>query len=77
MTVELTLSEEATQHYLERGGACCPCCQSMHITGGFIEADAGVATQDVSCDECGARWVDLYGLKTVEMMSFGPKEGRT
>jgi hypothetical protein len=53
----------ATQEmYVDSMGLRCPHCGSEAISGGEINIDAGVASQEVECDECNARWHDLYTL---------------
>ena len=51
--------------YLFKGGVFCPWCKSSEIQGGFIEIDAGEATQAVSCLECNKNWIDVYTLVEV------------
>lgn len=48
--------------YVEKGGCTCPFCGSDDIEGGPFNADAGYATQEVSCNECDRSWEDQYNL---------------
>jgi len=43
----------------------CLNCDSDNIEGGSVDVDAGGATQDISCNDCGSSWTDLYVLDTV------------
>jgi hypothetical protein len=47
--------------YLKHDGQC-PRCGSGDINGGFIEVDGAGASQEVSCNDCNAKWIDLYKL---------------
>ena len=44
----------------EYGPEHCPECGSADITGGHIEIELAVITQDVWCSKCDARWQDLF-----------------
>ena len=48
--------------YISRCGVHCPVCDSDDIEGGPVEIDAGYASQEVMCNNCGADWVDGYTL---------------
>lgn len=39
----------------------CPSCHGHYVTGGRIRIDVQT-TQEVTCDTCGATWVDVYQL---------------
>lgn len=40
----------------------CPVCNSTQIEGHSVEIDSNMATQSVTCLECGAAWDDQYKL---------------
>lgn len=40
----------------------CPHCGSEDVEGGEVNVDAGGAWQEVTCNECGATWNDVYKL---------------
>jgi len=40
----------------------CPSCHGHDVTGGQIKIDVQT-TQEVTCDTCGATWIDVYQLK--------------
>jgi transposase-like protein len=40
----------------------CPHCHSTNISGGEVNIDVGTATQEVTCDDCYATWLDVYHL---------------
>lgn len=45
----------------------CIYCKSYNITPGKISVDdIQTASQDVSCDDCGKRWYELYKFWKVE-----------
>ncbi len=48
--------------YIKVGGTRCPFCESLDITGNEVNIDAGVAWQDVYCNECHQEWQDTYTL---------------
>ena len=50
------------KQYVDIRGIQCPHCHSENISGNTIEVDAGEATQEVGCDDCGATWLDAYKL---------------
>ena len=51
------------KQYVEAGGTRCPICRSDQIEGESVQAFyAGEATQEVSCLDCHAEWVDCYTL---------------
>ena len=56
------LAAYAAERYVKKGGVECPFCGSNDIEGGEVAIDAGGATQEVSCLECGESWYDLYAL---------------
>jgi hypothetical protein len=57
--------EQIQERYLRAGGGVCPVCQSSDITGDSIEVDGNGASQDVTCAECEAHWLDCYTLTGV------------
>jgi hypothetical protein len=57
-----TTKPMSQKEYLARDGGCCPFCKSVDIEGGSVEINAGVATQEVMCNECDAEWEDTYVL---------------
>jgi len=44
------------EHKLEH----CPVCGRHDLTGGPVTTGDGMAAQEMSCDWCGATWLDLY-----------------
>jgi hypothetical protein len=60
---DITLHHPMTDaEYLAHDGLVCPLCGSQHTTGEDIEVDGWEALGDVSCDDCGACWQDIYRL---------------
>ena len=49
-------------HYAFSKGQCCPVCRSKQITGHSVVIDAGYASQEITCNECGSSWHDIYKL---------------
>jgi len=58
MTDKTLTSDE----YVGKLGLRCPHCHSDSISGGEVNIDAGTATQEVTCDDCDAEWLDVYNL---------------
>lgn len=48
--------------YLQNYSKCPKCMSDDGIEGGSVEIDAGTATQECWCGECGAEWTDIYKL---------------
>jgi len=44
-------------------GCKCPVCHSKNVNGGNREQMADIIQQEVSCDDCGAVWQDIYRLQ--------------
>jgi len=40
----------------------CPVCGSVEVSGWEFDAADNQAWQEVSCDDCGSRWVDVYAM---------------
>lgn len=64
-----TLTKTQIQDYVRNGGEKCPYC------GGIIEGihapnvDAGSASQEVACIDCGKDWIDVYQLVSLHETS--------
>ena len=48
--------------YVAAKGLYCPCCNSIDVSGGQVQVEAGIAWQEVTCSDCGASWNDQYTL---------------
>ena len=48
--------------YIKVDGIHCPYCGAESLEGGFIEVDAGKASQEMVCTECNRSWQDVYQL---------------
>jgi hypothetical protein len=48
--------------YKSHNGMRCPNCGSMDLSGDVVNIDAGGASQEISCLDCGAGWHDAYKL---------------
>ena len=58
-----------SKEYAKNRGMVCPNCGSEHICGeGSLEADFGEAEQQCYCDDCDARWKDVYKLTGYEFL---------
>jgi hypothetical protein len=57
--------------YLKRGGNCCPSCGGGNISGGRMEVDGSSSSQKITCEDCGAEWADMYGLKGYDVLEGG------
>jgi hypothetical protein len=63
----MKLTPEQKQKYIEANNAnLCPFCESADISGEHIEVAGKEAWQEVSCNECGEGWRDVYALAFVE-----------
>jgi len=51
------------KEYKARGGNFCPNCESENIQGEGVEVHVGCASQQVTCLDCFAAWIDQYILK--------------
>ena len=60
-----SLTTEQIKKYVEEGGVSCPGCGSEDIVGGDISVDTGIASQEMSCNECDLEWTDQYTLTGV------------
>jgi hypothetical protein len=40
----------------------CPVCRSSDISGGQVDVDMGSCWQEIECEDCGAKWTDIYKL---------------
>lgn len=57
--MEPTKTPRTLQEYVE--APCqCPFCHSDTITGGPLLVESGEVYQEVSCDDCSAKWKDWF-----------------
>jgi predicted Zn-ribbon and HTH transcriptional regulator len=63
------MTKEQKAVYLNASNIC-PHCQSDQLSGGFISAEDGVATQSIECLRCKAEWTDIYRLVNVEAAEY-------
>lgn len=49
----------------------CPVCGCEELTGGPVETGNGNASQEMSCDDCGATWIDTYTLNGYDCLKDG------
>ena len=59
------------QAYLDKHGQRCPQCGSDAIEGHSVAVDNLTASQEVTCNSCGAAWNDLYSLQGFELLEEG------
>ena len=63
----------SNQEYENCQGNICPVCEGSEIESmGGMEVDGGNAWQEVRCNDCDARWQDIYHL-----VGFDPREAST
>lgn len=60
------MTEEQISKYIAAGGVSCPHCGSTDLDAKGVQVDAGQATQEVMCSDCGQGWQDVYTLTHVE-----------
>ena len=51
--------------------AACPVCGRDILTGESVDIIGLTAEQDVSCDQCGATWTDVYVLADRKLIRDG------
>lgn len=61
------------KQYVKTGGGTCPLCKCNQVTGDDIDFNGATLTQEVSCDKCEGRWLDIYRLTGYDIIS-DPKE---
>lgn len=61
----MKLTQTQVDDYVRSGGIKCPFCESENIVGGDKENNDGVSSQEVSCDDCAERWMDIYTMTGV------------
>jgi hypothetical protein len=67
MEIEQMADAQVDFYVNQCGGCCCPFCESGNIEGNeSIQADDGVAWQEVICLDRKSLWNDLYTLTGVE-----------
>ena len=62
----MILTKEQKEKYIASGAQHCPFCESSDISGGRFDAESMECWQEVSCDNCGNEWQDVYKLAFVE-----------
>lgn len=62
---------------MSAGEMVCPVCWSSEVTGDSWEMDAAAAQswQEVSCDDCGSSWDDVYRFSHRENVRHGSRVG--
>jgi C4-type Zn-finger protein len=59
------MTNEQRLKYLKNKGLRCPYCETPDITAREMNADGDVICVEVSCDDCGKEWVDIYKFADV------------
>lgn len=59
---DLVLTDEMEAAYIKAGGVHCPYCKADDVQGDQFDVEWGEARQPMSCNVCGATWVDAYKL---------------
>jgi transcription elongation factor Elf1 len=60
----MTLTQAQVKAYLENSSSC-PFCGESDIEGSSVEIDSGGAWQNIDCNNCGAKWQDVYTLTDI------------
>jgi transposase-like protein len=61
------LTKKQREKYVANLGVRCPYCGHDDTPAdGGIQAEAGIAWQDIHCAKCERKWSDIYKLKDVE-----------
>ena len=71
---KVTLTKEQLEKYLKNSNEC-PVCDSGDIEGGRVEIDDSIAWQNMTCNDCGLQWTDLYTLKGIDADNVFDKDG--
>jgi transposase-like protein len=53
---------EAEAQYVKEGGVSCPFCRESNIEDSNVTIDNGIASQSITCTDCGEEWTDIYTL---------------
>lgn len=64
------------EQYRKIKGLRCPCCGSDQIEGNSFDVGGGDATQEISCNDCCATWLDVYNLTGYSLMEEGSVQQR-
>ena len=61
---EIPVSKENPRSQMEyvQSPNTCPCCDSSSIEGGHVEVECSSAWQQITCNDCGATWNDIFKL---------------
>ncbi|MFH1031076.1 MAG: hypothetical protein V1767_00695 [Chloroflexota bacterium] len=62
---------EQEKEYLDNSGGKCPVCGSENIVayGGMDFDGNGTASEKVQCNNCGAKWYDIYNLIGIQQIN--------
>lgn len=60
------LTDEMRKKYLENFGTRCPFCDSDDIDGEDVQLGQGEIWENLWCNVCKEKWVDIYRLVGVE-----------
>jgi transcription elongation factor Elf1 len=66
------LTEKQLGEFMEAGGSCCPFCKGENLIPGDIDMD-GDPGQEVTCDDCGDMYMEVYKLSNVSNIAEKPK----
>jgi len=61
----MSIHQKKIEKYLKSKGVRCLVCGSEDIEGNFISVEEGVASQEITCCDCGATWTDNYKLESI------------
>ena len=60
------LTAKEKKYYIEKAYEHCPYCHSEDLSGGNLEADGKVASEEVRCAMCGRTWTCIYTITGIE-----------
>ncbi len=63
-----------TEEYVDEIGYQCPVCRGHNLSTKSFDGDAGFVWQNVSCDDCGSTWKDVYTLSSMTDLKIGKKK---
>ena len=66
------MCDKNTKAYIDAQGTTClnPKCNSVDFDAESVQVDCGSSFQEITCNECGSEWTDLYELTAVSSVKL-------
>ena len=72
---EVIVTPEIDKRYMDSSGVECPWCHesegAVEMVQNSFQQDADWSWCDCRCDDCGASWQEMYGLKGISLLKPG------